>query len=142
MSAEDRDEARLARILEHCDAVAERLSRFSITKEAFAADSAMRDLLLTPVLQIGELGGKLSPVTRESCLGEDLWRQVRGFRNLFVHVYDRVDVEIAWDVVTDDVPRLRAGVADYLASIHRVREPGGIAPNPGSIFDEAPRLDP
>lgn len=144
MSAEapERDLLRLERVVEHCDAVAERIGRFSISRESFAADSALRDLLLTPVSQIGELGGKLSEATRSSCLGEDTWRQVRGFRNLFVHVYDRVDVDIAWDIATRDVPALREGVLSYLSSLGPRRGVAGPGPSgPGSVFDGAPRLE-
>lgn len=34
------------------------------------------------------------------------WRQIIGMRNRVVHGYFEVDLDILWDVVTLDVPRL------------------------------------
>lgn len=140
MSADERDLLRLRRILEHCDSVEARIERFSITREAFASDSALRDLLLTPISQVGELGGKLSEATRARCLGEATWRQVRAFRNVFVHVYDRVDVDIAWDVATHDIPELRSGVEAYLSGMPTGEGTGAGGAAAGSPFDGAPRV--
>ena len=140
MSVSDRDLLRLRRIAEHCRSVGERIERFGIGREAFVSDAALRDMLLTPVLQVGELGGKLGDEAREATLGQRRWREVRGFRNLFVHVYDRVDVEMAWDIVTQDVPRIGAEVEAYLEGLGDAPEPPSRPGGGASIVARAPRL--
>lgn len=140
MSADVRYLLRLRRILEHCDSVADRVERFLITRDSFVADSALRDLLLTPISQIGGIGGKLSEASRARCFGEGAWRRVRAFRNVFVHVYDRVDVYIARDVATQDMPALRSGVEAHLSSMSTDGGPGAVRSAIGSPFDGAPRV--
>jgi uncharacterized protein with HEPN domain len=34
------------------------------------------------------------------------WAQMRGIRNRIVHAYDRIDLEIIWEVATVELPRL------------------------------------
>jgi uncharacterized protein with HEPN domain len=38
------------------------------------------------------------------------WRQIRDLGNLLRHAYDKVDLEIIWRTVTDDLPPLRNAV--------------------------------
>jgi uncharacterized protein with HEPN domain len=34
------------------------------------------------------------------------WRQIVGMRNRLIHGYDRVDLQILWDTIQDDLPPL------------------------------------
>lgn len=34
------------------------------------------------------------------------WDDIVGMRNKLIHGYDTVDLDILWDTVTDDLPRL------------------------------------
>ncbi len=34
------------------------------------------------------------------------WRQIIGMRNRIIHGYDEVDLDILWDVIDEDLPRL------------------------------------
>ncbi len=42
------------------------------------------------------------------------WRNIRGIGNWLRHQYDRVDVEVIWRTVTDDLPPLESAVAHVL----------------------------
>ena len=44
------------------------------------------------------------------------WPEVAGLRNRLVHGYDKVDFDILWDIVQDDLPRLIAELRKALAS--------------------------
>lgn len=46
---------------------------------------------------------------------EILWADIRAIGNLIRHEYWRVDPDIVWAVVTDDLPPLRAAVEDLLS---------------------------
>jgi uncharacterized protein with HEPN domain len=62
---------------------------------------------------------KLLPISEAAVrLGDDaerlspglLWRNIRGIGNWLRHRYDRVDVEIVWNTVIDDLPPPRSAV--------------------------------
>ena len=47
------------------------------------------------------------------------WERMVAFRNVLVHDYLGLDVERIWDVVTRDVPSLRAALQEILAGLER-----------------------
>ena len=42
--------------------------------------------------------------------------RIIGFRNVLIHGYATINNRVVWDVIQDDLPRLRAAVADLLRS--------------------------
>jgi uncharacterized protein with HEPN domain len=44
------------------------------------------------------------------------WPKIRGTGNWISHSYDRVDIETLWFTITDDLPPLKAALADALIS--------------------------
>jgi len=45
------------------------------------------------------------------------WRQMRDLGNLLRHAYDKVDLEIIWQTITDDLPPLKAAITRALAAL-------------------------
>ena len=68
---------------------------------------------------IGEAAGRLSPEFRERH-PEVPWRQIVGQRNVVVHEYDRIDLDIVWNVASDEVPRLADRVRSILEAERRL----------------------
>ena len=60
------------------------------------------------ILQIGELAGKLSPELREASAEKIRWNEIRGMRNIVVHDYGSIDLDIVWDWANQDIPELKA----------------------------------
>ena len=57
------------------------------------------------IIQIGELVGRLSDEFLEE--NEQIpWRAIKGMRNLHAHDYERVDLDIVWNTLTEDIPDL------------------------------------
>ena len=54
---------------------------------------------------IGEAVGKLPQSFRERRLDVE-WQDIKDFRNLLIHEYFGVDLEIVWRVIEDDLPIL------------------------------------
>ena len=102
-----RDSLLLAQMAVECDKVAERILRFRIDESSFTADSALADLLLMPIVQIGELASRVDAAALDEVLPNSAWREIKGFRNLIVHDYGRVEPSWAWTSATVDVPELR-----------------------------------
>jgi uncharacterized protein with HEPN domain len=45
------------------------------------------------------------------------WAKIAAFRNVLVHDYLGIDLERIWDIVQNDVPRLKTAVVEMLEGI-------------------------
>jgi uncharacterized protein with HEPN domain len=45
------------------------------------------------------------------------WHDIRGIGNWLRHQYDRIDLEIVWNTVTDHLPELKRAAASALNRI-------------------------
>ena len=63
-------------------------------------DAVMRDLEI-----IGEAAKHIPPEVRAQHPEID-WQKIAGLRDIVVHEYFGLDVEIIWDVITREVPTL------------------------------------
>jgi uncharacterized protein with HEPN domain len=76
-----------------------------VTKETFLCDTQCQDSVIRRIEIIGEAARRISPQTKES-YPVIPWNEMVGMRNLMVHEYDDVDLEIVWDTVQRDLPLL------------------------------------
>jgi uncharacterized protein with HEPN domain len=75
------------------------------SREEYDKDDILR-LGLTHLVQvIGEAARKVSAEFQQAH-SKIPWRQIIGMRHRIVHDYMRVDEDILWQVVTDDLPTL------------------------------------
>ena len=102
----ERDTNVLERIVSYCEQIEETVERFGNDYETFASDRIYRNAAAMCVLQIGELSGKLTDDFRETYPGAP-WHQIRGMRNIVAHSYGSVDPEITWEILTEDIPKLK-----------------------------------
>ena len=66
------------------------------------------------LLLISEAAVRLGDDADRLCPGLP-WRNIGGIGNWLRHRYDKVDVEMVWKTVIDDLPLLRSGVLRALA---------------------------
>lgn len=64
---------------------------------------------------VGEAARRLSPQARERFNQFD-WNAMTGMRNILVHDYGRVSLELVWDVIENDLPKLIRALDEYLSS--------------------------
>ena len=105
------ERAYLLDILQAADAIA--VFTADLRRESFAANDLVRSAVLQKLLVIGEAAARLPEAVKRRHQ-EIPWGDIRGFRNLAVHAYFQVDWEIVWTICTDDLPPLRARIADLL----------------------------
>jgi uncharacterized protein with HEPN domain len=63
---------------------------------------------------IGEAAGRLPQEFKDQYPGIE-WRDVVAFRNILVHSYFSVKLDIVWETIQYDVPALRDQIARILA---------------------------
>ena len=78
-----------------------------MNRAAFAGDSKTADAVIRNIEIIGEAARHVPKRINEK-YPEIRWIDIRGMRNIVVHVYFGVDLGIVWRVVTADLPELEA----------------------------------
>ena len=62
---------------------------------------------------IGEAACKLSPEGRNT-FPETPWKLITAMRNILIHDYDDVDLDVVWETVQRDIPPLVTRLEAYL----------------------------
>lgn len=79
----------------------------------FTADRMRTSATIREFEIIGEAVGKLSAETK--ALNPDLpWQDIKDFRNLLIHEYFGIDMQIIWNVIGNELPVLLNGVQQIL----------------------------
>jgi uncharacterized protein with HEPN domain len=63
---------------------------------------------------VGEATKRLPPDIREKH-PHIPWKDMAGMRDVIIHGYDNVNLQIVWDVVKRDIPRIRLQIQQILA---------------------------
>lgn len=98
----------------------ELISKFSeCGREAFFKDLIVQSAILHRLALLGEACRGVSLKVRESH-PEVPWPQIIAFRNVVVHEYFGIDLELVWANIAVDIPTLRDQLNSVVAS-----SPGG-----------------
>ena len=73
----------------------------------FKADAKTRDAVERCLERISEAASKLGE-TGHALAPAQPWQQIRALGNRIRHEYDRLQAERLWEIVTNDLPSLRA----------------------------------
>lgn len=82
-------------------------------KDSFLEDIKTQDAVLRNLQTLAESTQRLSEALREAH-SEVEWRAIAAFRNVLVRDYLGIDLERVWEIVRDDLPRLKAAVENVL----------------------------
>ncbi|MCC7104573.1 MAG: DUF86 domain-containing protein [Chloroflexi bacterium] len=83
--------------------------------ESFLADVQCQDAVMRRLEIIGEAARRLSDSTR-GALPSLPWQQMIGMRNLLIHGYDAVELDIVWDTVRRDLPAIIGAIQKLLGA--------------------------
>jgi uncharacterized protein with HEPN domain len=103
MKNEDREI--LERLIRYCDDVISLLEEYGNDFENYKQRISFQYSCNMCIIQIGELVGRLSDEFVEEH-NEVPWYAIKAMRNLHAHDYERVDLGIVWDTLTNEIPEL------------------------------------
>jgi uncharacterized protein with HEPN domain len=85
-----------------------------IDRDAFEVDRMRQDAVVRQIEIIGEASRNLSEAFRDEH-DSIPWPDIIGMRNRVAHDYMSVDMDIVWEVVHHDLPRLKDDVQRILS---------------------------
>ena len=89
----------------------------NMTKEDFKKDERTVDAVLRNIEIIGEAANKLSKEIYEE--NENVyWGRMIGLRNIVIHEYFGVDLNIIWQVITVNLPETKPKIEEILKGIN------------------------
>ncbi len=94
---------------------AQRIVRFigNHTREEFLADEVVREAIIRQIAIIGEAARQVGKATRQT-LPELPFDEMAAMRNLVVHVYWGVNLDIVWSTAKGDMATLIAALERHL----------------------------
>ncbi len=81
---------------------------------AYQADAKTKAAVERELQIITEAAYRLTPEDEALCPGPN-WTEYRGMGNILRHSYHRVNDELVWNTVKDDLPKLKADVSRALS---------------------------
>ncbi|MBQ0143449.1 MAG: DUF86 domain-containing protein [Prevotellaceae bacterium] len=106
-----RDKGRLEHVLSAIARVEEFTS--GITKEQLISDPLHLHATVYNVQVIGEAIFRLTPEFKQSH-PETPWALIEKMRHILVHDYYRINNDILWLVITEDIPPLKLQIESYI----------------------------
>ncbi|MGH9407483.1 MAG: HepT-like ribonuclease domain-containing protein [Terriglobia bacterium] len=87
----------------------------------FFDSHTLQDAVLRNLQILGESAQRISPSLKE-IYSEVEWRRIAAFRNVLVHNYLGIDLQKVWEIVQQDVPRLKCPVWPMLKAMESRKE--------------------
>ena len=82
-----------------------------VTHDMFCENQEKQSATILQLIVIGENANKISEKTQSQI---DLpWRDIIGLRNMAVHEYMNLELDIVWNTVTTNIPDLKAKLTQY-----------------------------
>ena len=101
----------LTDIVEAADAIVEFVA--GLDEAAFYQDANTQSAVLQKLIVIGEAAARLPQKFRDQYSSIE-WRDIVAFRNILVHSYFSVKIDIVWETIQHDVPALRRQIVRIL----------------------------
>lgn len=108
------DKIRLHHIADAISEIEQYLDKVNFA--AFTENSMMRFACIKQLEIIGEASNHISKEMK-STFSEIEWQQIAGMRNVFIHEYFGVDINLVWDIIMNDLPLLKLKITDILLII-------------------------
>ncbi len=85
-------------------------------RDRFLSDTLIQDAVIRNLQTLAESSQRFSDLLKLKHHEVD-WRNITGFRNVVVHDYLGIDVEQIWDIVEQDLPKLRIAIDSMIIEL-------------------------
>ena len=92
-----------------------------LSKESFEKDKLRQNAIIRSLEVIGE-AVKNIPNDFKKKHSTIPWKEIAGMRDKLMHHYFGVDLDLVWNVVKNDVPKLEKGLREILKSKKKVTQ--------------------
>ena len=106
-----RDKSALIDILNSCESI-ERFIR-NKSKDDFDNDEMMQEAVIRKIEIIGEATNRVSEDLKNR-YPDFPWKNMRAMRNIMIHMYDELELDIVWSTATNDIPLLQNRVKELI----------------------------
>ena len=97
-------------LLDHIRECIERIQKYtSGERSVFFESHLVQDAVVRNLQTLAESTQRLSEEIKDNERGVP-WRAIAGFRNILVHGYLGIDLEVVWSVVEKDLPELSSAI--------------------------------
>ena len=111
-----KDQRVLGKIQQHIDSILTYCQDCGSLKD-FQNDTMLVEATVFNLMQIGELAKEELSDSAKTAISTIPWHQLYGMRNRIVHGYSGINLQIVWDTVREDIPKLRDELAAYIRDI-------------------------
>ncbi len=84
-----------------------------VSKRQFMKDETLKRAFVRSIEIIGEASKKLPTDLKQRYPGIE-WRSMAGMRDRLIHGYFGIDYQVVWDVVRNEIPRLKEAIEQML----------------------------
>ncbi len=106
-----------ARILHIIDAIREiEFYNKNANFRKFETTSIIRFASIKQLEIIGEAANRISGELKKSHPNIQ-WQRIIGLRNILIHEYFGVDAKVVWDIIQNDIPKLKTGILNISDNI-------------------------
>jgi len=109
----------LKHILDEAEFITDKMNE--LEKNVFFNDEVLKRAFVRSLEVIGEAAKRLPKDFRQKHESTD-WRAIAGTRDKLIHDYFGIDYDIVWDIVTNEIPKLKSQVEAILKT--QESEPG------------------
>ena len=85
-------------------------------RESFMTSLKTQEAVIRSFEVLGEIAKRL-PTDKLTAYPHIPWKQLMGFRDFLVHNYDRVNIEVVWRAVQDDLQPLKETLRAMLQAL-------------------------
>ena len=81
----------------------------NVSHEEFIKTPLVHDAVIRQLQIIGEASKRLS-MQFKTVISQAPWKKIAGTRDVLIHDYGTVDIEMVWKIVKDDLPKLKSAL--------------------------------
>ncbi|MBS3118571.1 DUF86 domain-containing protein [Candidatus Woesearchaeota archaeon] len=101
--------------LEHILESIEKIESYTagVSEKKFKSSDQIQDAVIRNLEVIGE-AAKNVPADFRGKFPEIRWKEISGMRDILIHQYFGVDLDIIWKIISDDLPKLEKAIKSIL----------------------------